>query len=207
MTRKILAIDAAYEELSKDAHAFRETNILPYLEQQGFQVVRLVGPQATFASVRDILQDPSIAFITASGHGSDDSLQGYFDDPLFQTGNPYPGSVAGRLMHFLSCGSASLLGKDLVDEGCAAFIGYGADFTYDRPSAPTFFECDGEIDKALADGCSVAQAIERASTIFQSRIATAPNARLAGLLQFDLDHLTSPLTNPLGTWGDPNARL
>jgi hypothetical protein len=204
----ILAIDSDYEDITIAAWEFRQANVYPYLQSRGFNVVSLVASQACFDAVRDALSDASIAFITGSGHGGDDFFSGYRDLPLFQTGNPYPGSVRNKIVHFLSCGSASLLGQDLVNNGCSAFFGYDADFSFDPASSRILFDCDGEIDRALADQCTAAQAAQRASSLFQQRIADPTlDPRVVAYLQYDLAHFKNPTSLPNGRWGNPLATL
>jgi len=204
----VLAIDSDYEDITVAAWEFRRANVYPYLESRGFNVVHLVASQASFDAVQDALKDPSVVLITGSGHGGDDFFSGYQDLPLFQTGSPYPGSVQNKVVHFLSCGSATLLGQDLVNNGCRAFFGYDENFSFDPASAQILFDCDGEIDRSLADQCTAAQAAQRVSSMFQQRIADPSlDPRIVAYLQYDLAHFKNPTSLPNGRWGDPLAKL
>lgn len=187
---------------------YRSENIYPALRNKGFNGVNLSATQATFDAVRDALADPSVVFITGSGHGTDTTFTGYSDLPIFEAASPYPGDVSGKIAHFLSCGSASLLGHDFINQGGAAFFGYDANFSFDPQASDILFNCDGEIDRALADGCTASEAMQRAATLFLQQIATPGlDSRIVAYLQTNLAHLKSPASTPAGRWGDPNAKL
>ncbi len=130
---------------------------------------------------------------------------GYNFEPRYSVGAYEPGEVRGKIAHFLTCYSALQLGPDFVKNGCVAYIGYDDQFVFDPGSADVFFECDGEIDRALADGLTVGDALARSKAMFAQRIEQLGDTLAASQLAFNLAHLCSPVDNP--KWGDAQARL
>jgi hypothetical protein len=204
----VLAIESDYEPITSAAWDYRQNNVYPFIQSKGFQVHCLSASSANADAVRDALTDPSIVFITGSGHGSDTSFTGYGDLPIFEAGLPYPGSVSGKIVHLLSCGSAHYLGHDFIQNGATAFFGYDANFSYLPGISALLFDCDAQIDLALADGATAAQAMQRAIDRF-NLILNDPgtDATTAAYLRTNLAHLKSPVSNPAGWWGAANATL
>jgi hypothetical protein len=77
--------------------------------------------------------------------------------------------------------------------------------------ARLFFECDGEIDRALAEGTNALDAARRALDKYDASIsslrASGDEASLyaAAMLEKNRDMLCSPHTG--GEYGDPSAKI
>jgi hypothetical protein len=200
-----LAIDSNYASDIAAASTYREDNIYPYLAKCGFTMSPFFGPLARRGFVSPAAVDPGVRFLTGVGHGTYDTFTGYGFESIFEKGSYSAEEVSGKIAHFLSCQNGMSLGPDFVTKGCLAYIGYDENFTFDPDSANVFFECDGEIDKALADGLTVGDAMNRSKALFNKRIAELGNTYPASILAFNLSHLRSPTD---GTqWGSVSVSL
>lgn len=204
-----LAVDSQYEELTQAAALYREANVYPYLQSKGFQIHPLYQRDAVEETVLAALALPGVTYLTGVGHGDSNIFTGYCNQEVLQVGDYDPTLVAGKIVHLLSCSTAAALGPDLVANGCVAFFGYSAPFSYDPAVSDVFFECDAQIDFALADGLNAGAAGDRAQALFSQRIAdfqAAGNYQAAAYLQTNLQCFRSPVPNT-PRWGDPNAQL
>lgn len=204
----IEAVDSTYELLTQSASNYREQNIYPIFTSKGYELVLLSGALARQSYAAAAAVKPGVAFLTGVSHGTYTTFTGDFNEPVFAVGGYSENEVQNKIVHFLSCGTAKILGPDFVANGCQAFIGYDENFIFDPPSANTFFECDGQIDIGLADGLTVAEAVGSAKALFNQRIQefqAAGNHVAAGALEFNLAHLRSPLDG--SQWGSPGAKL
>jgi len=137
------------------------------LTRRGYKLKKLLNP--TLTELEQAMDDPSVAFLTASGHGSKDgqSFLRNADEDLIHAGRGFynRGVFDGKIVHFFACDTARSLGinlsnPDSTGAAVAAFFGYNADFSFaadfrkDPGAADLFIDCDSEIDLALADGLS-----------------------------------------------------
>jgi hypothetical protein len=204
----VIGIDADFEPITKAASDYRQTNVYPYLEQKGFTVQHLQGSMARRTYVAPAARQANVYFITGLGHGSVESFTGDFYDPVFSVGNYSPEESGGKIVHFLSCETARSLGPDFTRHGCRAYFGYDENFSFQPDTADLFFDCDAEIDRAIADGLSAAEVIQRVRGVFDKHIAelrAQGSNYKAATLEFDRDHLRSPADG--NQWGDSSARL
>jgi hypothetical protein len=204
-----LAVDSQYEELTQAAALYREARVYPYLQNKGWQLHPLYQRDAVEQTVLAALGLPGVNYLTGVGHGDSNIFTGYCNQEVLQVGDYDPALVAGKIVHLLSCSTGAGLGPDLVANGCLAFFGYSAPFTYDPSISDVFFECDAQVDLALADGLTAAAAGQQAITLFTQRISelqTAGNYQAAAYLQTNLQCFCSPQSST-PRWGDPNAKL
>lgn len=190
--KKILRIDRTSDVLTQAAYDYRSGFVYPKFSEKGFQVIpdlQTEGPIALRENVEARDQDQDIIFITASCHGKRDVLLGNSEEDLFPMGIYSPNEVKGRVVHFLACATALDLGPDFIRKGCSAFIGYNNDFIYQEAWARVFFSCDAEIDLALVEGKSVAEAIGIAKKRFDLEIGNPSNKAIAQALENRRDSL------------------
>lgn len=210
-TVTVLTIDADFDEATTEVFRYREQRLYPALEQRGLQLRRCAGQLATRVYVEQAGLDPAVKMILGSGHGHFDEFTGYFSARLYRIGNYDAREVRGRVVHLLACQTGARLGPEMVQRGCAAFFGYDVNFTWPTSEGEMFFECDAELDCALAEGLTAEQAYRRAAQMFQPRIdeLRAPGtdeAILRGsILENNFAHLCAPSRD--ARWGDVNARL
>jgi hypothetical protein len=213
---KVIAIDSTWDTNTQLASDFRRQNVHPYLQTKGFGVNELTGSSASREAAEQAASAPGIVYITGVSHGLNDTFTGDQDRPVFETGAYNPATFKAKIVHFLACNTAYYLGRNLVDPGGAlAFFGYIGPFTWpsqdDGPYARMFFDCDAEIDRALADGETAGTAGQRAIAKFDQQILAlktlgdAASLYAAAMLEKNRDMLRSPATG--SEYGDATAKL
>lgn len=211
MDAVVLAIDANFDPVTKAPFNYREKNVYPYFEKKGFKVIRRQGASARRAEVAPEARKPNVVYLTGVGHGFPDSYTGDNLDPIFSKGHFRREESEGKIVHFLSCETATGLGPHFVANGCRAYFGYSDEFTYPPILAEIFFECDSEIDRGFADGLTADQVFKKVLARFQKHIdrlkSTGDGGDLfnASVLEVDLRLLRAPSTG--GEFGNKKAKL
>jgi hypothetical protein len=220
---KMVAIDFDSDDTLHVACTYRENQVYPGLVGQSAISgnVLLTGANATQTSVENALLDSGVVYITGVAHGASDSFPGDSDDqPVFATTiNGYdPKVIQGRIVHLLSCNTGDLLGRALADPhggGASAFFGYSGPFTWptnvDQRYADIFFDCDAQIDIALAAGKTAGEAyalaIQKFNTEHDALVAegTEASIQIASMLATNRDMLCGPGVD--NAYGRALARL
>jgi len=209
LTVTVLGVDSDTDPVTRAATVYRDANVYPHFQAQGFRVTKLQGMLARRHYVAPEATKPEVEYLTGVGHGAYNLFTGAYGDVIFQAGRYHPDEAAGKIVHLLSCQAARDLGPDFVVNGARAFFGYDENFVFFTAEQDVFFECDSEIDRAFADGLTAAQVYDRVTRLFDQRIADLRGAgklREAATLEFNRDHLRCPSSG--GTrWGDPRAKL
>ncbi|MFX1567992.1 MAG: hypothetical protein ACFFCV_06465 [Promethearchaeota archaeon] len=209
MTGTVLAIDSNYETLTNVAWNYRKSLIYPYMANKGFSFIHAEGIYAKRWFVRLNAIKPEVVYMTGVGHGSPHEYTGHNGMPVFKQGRYLRQEVEDKVVHFLSCYTARILGPSFVRHGCKAYFGYSEAFVVsDLRYKDVFFRCDSEIDIAFADGLQAHQVHERAISIFRYTIQSLRNDgkyHTAAALQHNLDCLCSPETSSI--WGDREATI
>lgn len=191
----VLALDSNSDPLTRRAAAYRETNVYPHFTDFGHTVTRFAAtpPPSLRKLVKGEATKAGLKYMTGVGHGVENTaFTGNSNDEIYGIGNYDPTEVQGKIVHFLSCGLGNTLGPDLVDNGCAAFFGYGENFTFPDEMADIFFECDSEIDRAFAEGETAQVVSDRVLNVFNRHINALRNANknyAASLLRLNRDSL------------------
>jgi hypothetical protein len=204
VTPTVIAIDPNYEDLSIAAFTYRQINVYKFFQtpQLNFPPP-LTNAQADAAPVSAAALQDGVVYISAVGHGTNDVFSGYFNHPVFSVADLNPDVVRGKIVHLLSCSTATALGPDMVALGCRAFFGYLVPFTFDPANSDLFFQCDAQIDIGLASGLNASQVGANVKAFFQQAIDDNPSA--AAYLQMNLENFRSPADGD--RWGDANASL
>ena len=203
-----LAIDANFDLLTQLVYDYRQQHVYPYLAAKGVGVDRCQGVSARRAHVAPEAVKPNVTYVTGSGHGSADTFFGDQWDPIFRVGAYAAQEAAGKIVHLLSCNTAHALAPDLVSRGCLACFSFDNPFTFPLESADLFLDCESEIDRAVADGCTAQQVYDRVVAKYNQNIAAmnaAGKPDLAAYLETHRDHLCAPSTK--ACFGDPGAKL
>lgn len=217
----VLCIDTDADAETEPLFEYRKAKLYPGLAAS-LTLLSAHGSDATRTKVAPLARDPRVRLITGSGHGTAGEFKDGHNRPIFGAGALDPAEVSGKIVHLLACQTGLQLGPDLVANGCQAFFGYDVDFVFSpfRNLAELFFEADAEIDRALAQGLTAAEAHTAAVQLFQKHIdeldqrAETETSQAkkdvllwtATALEFNRDHLLGPREagSPLG---DPLARL
>lgn len=210
VAEQVVAMDSDYDEITASARRYRDAEIYPQLEAEGFELVHRQGRMARRHWIVRSATQSGTRFLTGVGHGQPDTFTGDMGMPVFEVEGYPQGAVHGRVVHLLSCQTAIELGPAMVEDGCLAFFGYDRNFIAytDERFADIFWECDGEIDRALAEGNSAGEAYRRAFELYDAyseALRDAGHDAVAAALEFDRDHLMAPSVDPM--FGDTDARL
>ena len=170
-TMQILAIDSDHDLTTQITRNYRDQHVYPYLESQGFGLVRCQGTSACRENVAPEARRDDIVYITGAGHGSGKVYTGHDNEPIFEVGNYHPEESYGKVVHFLSCQTAAELGPDFVKNGCLAYFGYKRTFAFHPDYPDICLECDSEIDRAFADGLTAEEVYNRVEERYEQRIA------------------------------------
>ena len=204
----VVAVDSDDDDVLAACLAYRRAKVLPAFEGRGFTVKVFSAAGATRPDVQAALNDPEVVLLSGSGHGLPDRFTGRGREPLLEVGAYEPAECAGRVIHLLSCHTGQALGPDLVAHGCAAFFGYDTQFVIPLGSPALFLECDAVIDREIGLGQTAREVYERAHRAFNRRMEQLLSIKqpyLAGILEYNRDHLCAPSTDL--RWGDPDATI
>ncbi|MEH2025914.1 hypothetical protein [Nostoc sp.] len=208
MDAAVIAIDSNHDFVTTAAFNYRQEKVYPYLYERGFVIERCQGQLARRIYVTSAARRSNVVYLTGVGHGSYDTFTGQYNNPIFTVGNYSTEESKGKIIHFLSCQIAALLGVDFVQHGCRAFFGYDIDFIFTVQSADIFFECDSEIDRAFAEGLTAEEVYQRVYTLYTKYADESfwqGDLNTFKYLETDRDHLCAPSVDR--RWGDPQARL
>src|SRR5262245_32027843 len=206
MATQALAVDTLSDDLTIACFDARDARVYPHLAGQSVTLTRLTGPAATAEAVIAGLT-ADIDLLTLSGHGLTDKILGQAGT-ILEAGRYPPPAVRAKIVHLLACDSGEVLGPDLVANGCKAFFGYREQFLFPAASPGDFLDCDGVIDRALADGFTAEEAFRLALRAFNRKIEElkqAGQAFRASMLRHNRDCLVAPSVDP--KFGDPTAVL
>ncbi|MDZ8065332.1 MAG: hypothetical protein RMY64_06785 [Nostoc sp. DedQUE08] len=208
MNAVVIAIDSNHDFATTAAFNYRQKKVYPCIDERGFVIERCQGQLARRIYVALAASKSNVVYLTGVGHGSYDTFTGEYHNPIFTVGNYSPEESQGKIIHFLSCQIAALLGVDFVKYGCRAFFGYDIDFTFAVKTADIFFECDSEIDRAFAEGLTAEEVYQRVYTLYTKYADESfwqGDLNTFKYLETDRDHLCAPSVDR--RWGDPLARL
>jgi hypothetical protein len=214
----VISINSTEDASTIAATAYREAFIQPVLSGAGLTLIELTNIDANAVKAQASVNDPNVVYVTGVSHGTSDSFTGSDGAPIFALSDRNCAWAQGKVIHFLSCNTATCLGPDLVKPsrgGAAAFLGYTALFTWPSGtaagSAALFFDCDAEIDRVLASKGSTGQALKQTLSKYDGHInalkATGDpqDARIAAMLSLNRNALRGP--DGTNEYGNPAATI
>ncbi|MFN7983531.1 MAG: hypothetical protein U0Q11_16920 [Vicinamibacterales bacterium] len=206
----VVTIDSDRDDETAVCLEHREDEVYPDLTDDGATLRAFGSTKAVRAQVAQALADPSVSFISGSGHGLERQFTGQDGSAILGVGTYSPAEVRNKIVHLLACHTAVELGPDIVRNGCQAFFGY--DVAFLLPANPAdlalFLDCDAEIDRALVEGETAEAAYDRAYDAYTAAIFSlfrAGKPHLAATLQQLRDHLCAPSVD--ARYGRTDARL
>jgi hypothetical protein len=207
LARPVLAIDSSWDQETTTASTYRKNHVYPYLVEQELQVTNLRDINAVRAKFASEAPKAGVRFITGAGHGTSESFTGNLGEVILRVGEYGAAEVADKIVHLMSCSSASELGPDIIAKGATAFFGYSAPLVIQEGRQDTLYECDSEIDRRIADRLRVAEVHDHVVALFETHIDrwAAEDPRAATYLTDCLQCLRTPVND--GRLGDVNARL
>jgi len=170
-----------------------------------------VNADAVSQSVNAMLQQNSIDYVSAAGHGTYDTFIGRDGSPIWDYSQNL-GLFSGKIVHLLACQTGALLGREIIQQGAKAFWGYTVNFVFKHSAQPTsldkdnvaevFIKMDIIIDRGVLAGKNAADiydSIER----YMAKVLLSLPALDRGLLLSNFVHLACPAID----WGDRAAVL
>lgn len=103
--------------------------IIDLAEKKGFKVFPLKKEDACRSKFEGHIYATDPCFIMLNGHGDDTTVCGNRLEPILKEGENHT-LLAGRVVYARSCFALSSLGRASAKDGCSAFIGYSAPFSF-----------------------------------------------------------------------------
>jgi hypothetical protein len=205
----IVAAAADHDDVVRPGASFRASVLEPQFRDLGVSARFLRGPDARRNQVVRAVSQADVRLFTGVGHGAGDVFKGQDNDPIYLAATvKKTRGIAGRIFHLCACSTAQRLGPALLEAGATAFFGYRKDVLVGDPAIP-FYQADAEIDIALAEGATCAEALEQAERAFEEAINLAQQ-KGDSLNEQYLTQAKEDLVGPSSRepeWGDLHARL
>lgn len=96
---------------------------------KGISVVCLKEARASKKEFESVIRKTQPKFVFVNGHGDDGSVTGQNGEVLVEAG-VNEGILSRSIVYALSCRSAKVLGKESVESGADAYLGYEEDFIF-----------------------------------------------------------------------------
>jgi len=140
----------------------------------------LRGSDANREKVESYLKKQNPEFVLFNGHGTDSCICGFKDEMLIESKRNEE-LLKGRIVYSLSCSSAKVLGKDAIEKGTEAFIGYDNAFMLytdsERETTPlkdniagSFLRSSNRLSISLLKGKTAEEASNRSKEEFGKEI-------------------------------------
>jgi hypothetical protein len=179
--------------------------IIAEAESKGIQLLDLRGGRANKKEFESIIKSKNPSLVLLYGHGNSSEVAGYDNEVLVRAGEN-EGILNLKIIHALSCISASILGFKSIDSGALAYIGYDEDFIFchlpEKISKPLedelasfFLNPTDLLAKNLIKGNPAGICVERARKMFKDNIGKLLTAEYSEYdyavpyLLWDLSHL------------------
>jgi hypothetical protein len=218
MATPVLAIHSTWDAATQRASQYRRSFVFPLLKNASLAVTELQGSDANAGTAQADAAQPGVRYLTGVSHGKSDTFTGDGDLPIFTVGQLDPAWTQNKVIHFLACNTGIFLGPSMVAPNggaAAAFFGYKGNFSWpsdgDSAFAAMFFDCDAEIDRALASKATAGAALRQAVAKYNVTIAglvklgDPESLRLAAMLKTNLNLLCGP--DGSNQFGDPEATI
>lgn len=169
------------------------------------KVVDLKEKRANKKEFTSIIIKTKPSFIVINGHGDENTITGYDNEPLVRSGNN-ESILRNAIIYARSCSCAKKLGPASIAKGTRAFIGYTDEFVFlidenyvtqplnDR-TASLFLEASNYVAISLLKRHSASQANNRSKEIFKNTIrkymtseAAKVDSELLPYLFWDMNH-------------------
>lgn len=151
-------------------------HIVQYIRERGYVVYDLSGSKCIRSEIYDKLENLNPSLFAAMGHGYIDTFTDNNEAIVWRCGyiscSYPPGNLKNRIVYLWSCLTARELGPEIINYGATAYIGFNEEWIwvssspagdpYNDPYARCFFDSGNEVIKALVDGCTVKEAVQRA---------------------------------------------
>jgi hypothetical protein len=215
---KVLRLDSDWDSSTLACAEFRTQEFLASNQFPNFEFVTRRGSTVLKDTVSVITQDPDILFITAQGHGTPTFFTGHGGESIWSTSDIDQMVFTGKIVHLLSCYTASSLGPEMRHKGAKAFFGYQKEFRFlrtepalsnplDDPIIKHFLNVACEVDRGLLSGLRVSKVHQNVLSLYESAVNEwlPKNQDVAGRFLWNKEFFRSPMTGP--EYGNTDAAL
>ena len=105
-------------------------DIIEVCEKYGIKILNIEGKNVKREKVENFIKSHQPLLLAFNGHGDPESIYGHQNEPILELKSFDENIVKGRVIHAISCNSASLLGYECVNKGAISFIGYKNEFVF-----------------------------------------------------------------------------
>lgn len=184
---------------------FWSKKIIKEAERNNEKVIDLKEKRANKKEFTSIIVKTRPSFIMVNGHGDENTITGYDNEPLVQSGNN-ESILSEAIIYARSCSCAKKLGPASIAKGTIAFIGYTDEFVFlidenyvtqplNDKTASLFLEASNQVAISLLKKHSASHANNRSKEIFRNTIrkymtseATKADSELLPYLFWDMNH-------------------
>lgn len=149
--------------------------ILDFANNKNIKFTNFEGEKASRENVEKYLRKQNPRLLVFNGHGTPAFVCGHKDEPLIIC-NENDDLLNSKIIYAISCDAAKELGKNAVEKGCEAFIGYEGPFGFVRDKnregtpqkdnfASPFKETSNIIVTSILDGRSVKESVEKSKQL------------------------------------------
>ena len=166
------------DELTLYCSKWVEKEVIPEAQARGIEIIDLKREKAVRKEVEGRIKSLNPELLLFNGHGDPSTICGHQGQPLIEDGKN-SAVLNGKIVHSLTCDSASILGKNSVNSyGTKTFIGYTEKFiglTDDMSvTAPLkdeiarpFMESAMAVSKALVKGNTAGEAYRKSQDMYR----------------------------------------
>lgn len=101
--------------------------ILNFASKNSINFIDIKEDKVNKENVESYLKKQNPRLIFFNGHGDDNSIAGFKDEPLIESGKNEQ-LLKNKIIYSLSCNSANILGREAIKKGTETFIGYEDSF-------------------------------------------------------------------------------
>lgn len=134
-------------------------------------------------NVQGYLKKDQATLVFFNGHGNESTVFGHDDKEIISTSDNLS-LLRDKIVFVRACSAAKKLGKEAVQKGAKAFIGYKSEFRFwhrkdfmqrplKDPLARPFMECSNQVEVSLLKGHGPKEAHEKSLDVYKKEIAKA----------------------------------
>lgn len=165
-------------------------SIISLANSKGFVVHDLAKSKANKNNFDSHIKARTINFIFLNGHGNEDTMCGYNDEPLIEAGSDLS-HFKGLSLYVRSCQVMQNLGKELVSSGVVACIGYGRKFNFFRSTSYTTHPLQDPYARIFLEPSNLV-----VSTLLKGNTFSDAFSRSQQAMKKNLQHLLSGASSP-----------
>lgn len=181
MVKQFLITRPYHDKETSYLYSFSKAIVAIVRDDKNIRLTALEGSDAVRINLEKILKTKDWTLVFLNGHGDENTVFGHDDEPILDKDNV--SLTQNQIVYALACNSLERLGKLAITKGTKAYIGYRDKFMFvgdpttsavpdkDKNAAPFRQVCHFLI-KALVEGESVGDAIDKTKSVYERLIRT-----------------------------------